>query len=232
MTVRKVALVVRGGWDGHQPVEATDLFIPYLRDHDYDVRVSDSPKIYADTGYMAEVDLIMQCMTMSTIEQEELTGLQAAVRAGTGLAGWHGGIADSYRNSSDYLHLIGGQFACHPGKRPDELTGEQSDNYVPYTIEMLPTAAEHPITAGISDFQLVTEQYWVLCDSYIDVLATTTQPVRPWDPWTRPVTSPAIWTRQWGHGRIFVTTAGHRVEILQDATVRTIIERGLLWASR
>ena len=89
-----------------------------------------------------------------------------------------------------------------------------------------PTAAEHPITAGISDFQLVTEQYWVLCDSYIDVLATTTQPVRPWDPWTRPVTSPAIWTRQWGHGRIFVTTAGHRVEILQDANVRTIIERG------
>ena len=97
---------------------------------------------------------------------------------------------------------------------------------------MLPGAAEHPITVGIDDFELVTEQYWVLNDSYLDVLATTTQAVRPWDPWTRPVVSPAIWTRQWGQGRIFVTTAGHRVEILQDPNVETIIRRGLLWASR
>jgi type 1 glutamine amidotransferase len=178
------------------------------------------------------VDLIMQCMTMSSIEPEEFEGLRTAVENGTGLAGWHGGIADSYRNTSDYLHLIGGQFACHPGKHPDERSGEQTDNYVPYTVNMLPAAANHPITRGISDFDLVTEQYWVLADDYIDVLATTTQKVREWDPWHREVTSPAIWTRQWGQGHIFVCTPGHRVEILQDTNVRTIIERGLLWASR
>jgi type 1 glutamine amidotransferase len=175
---------------------------------------------------------VMQCMTMSTIEKDEFWGLRAAVEAGTGLAGWHGGIADSYRNTSDYLHLIGGQFACHPGKHPDELIGEQSDNYVPYRVNMLPEAAQHPITEGISDFDLVTEQYWVLADSYIDVLATTTQKVREWDPWHRPVTSPAIWTRQWGRGKIFVSTPGHIVDVLQDENVNTIIKRGLLWASR
>ena len=232
MNDRKTALVVRGGWDGHQPVQATDLFLPFLTEHGYDIRVEDSPKVYADSGYMSGVDLILQCMTMSTIEADELAGLTAAVRSGTGLAGWHGGIADSYRNSSDYLHLIGGQFACHPGKHPSERTGEQPDNYVPYTINMLPAAADHPITQGIGDFDLVTEQYWVLADDYIDVLATTTQKVREWDPWQREVTSPAIWTRQWGSGRIFVSTPGHRVEILEDENVRTIIERGLLWASR
>ena len=124
------------------------------------------------------MDLIVQCMTMSTIERDEFDGLRAAVEAGTGLAGWHGGIADSYRNTSDYLHLIGGQFACHPGKHPAERIGEQSDNYVRYRVNMLPAAADHPITAGIGDFDLVTEQYWVLTDDYIDVLATTTQPVR------------------------------------------------------
>jgi type 1 glutamine amidotransferase len=232
MAAGKKALVVRGGWDRHQPVEATDLFIPALRARGYDVRIEDSPKIYADADFMKQVDLILQCMTMSSIEREELAGLRAAVNAGTGLAGWHGGIADSYRNSSDYLHLIGGQFACHPGKDPDTLTGGEADNFLPYTINMLPGAASHPITAGISDFELTTEQYWVLADSYIDVLATTTQSVRPWDPWTRPVVSPAIWTRQWGAGRIFVITAGHSVEILRDSNVTTIIERGLLWASR
>ncbi|PTT67997.1 hypothetical protein DBR22_07545 [Arthrobacter sp. HMWF013] len=232
MKTTKTALVVRGGWDGHQPVEATELFIPHLKEHGYDVRVEESPKIYADAGYLAGVDLIMQCVTMSTIEKDELQGLRTAVENGTGLAGWHGGIADSYRNSADYLHLIGGQFACHPGKHPDERTGERSDNYVPYTVNMLPAAADHPITRGISDFGLVTEQYWVLTDSYSDVLATTTQQAREWDPWHREVTSPAIWTRQWGKGRIFVCTPGHQTDVLKDNNVRTIIERGLLWASR
>jgi type 1 glutamine amidotransferase len=232
MTDPKTALVVRGGWFGHQPVEATDLFIPHLEENGYSVRVEDSPKVYADADYMAGVDLVMQCMTMSTIEKDEFEGLRAAVEAGTGMAGWHGGIADSYRNTADYLHLIGGQFACHPGKHPDERIGEQSDNYVPYTVNLLPAAADHPITTGLSDFELVTEQYWVLNDSYIDVLATTTQQVREWDPWHRPVTSPAIWTRQWGQGKIFVATPGHNVDVLQNETVSTIIKRGLLWASR
>lgn len=228
----RTALIVRGGWDGHQPVEATELFIPFLEANGFTVRVEESPAIYADAGYMGSVDLVVQANTMSTIEKEEFEGLRAAVEAGTGLAGWHGGIADSYRNTSDYLQLIGGQFASHPGKAPDERIGEQSDNYVPHMIRMTDAGAEHPITAGIADFELTTEQYWVLHDDYIDVLATTTQAVRPWDPWTREVTSPAIWTRQWGAGRIFVSTPGHRVEVLENPSVRTIIERGLLWASR
>jgi len=228
----KKALVVRGGWDGHQPVEATELFIPFLLENGFEVRVEESSAVYADDDYLRTVDLIVQANTMTSIEGPEFLGLRAAIERGTGLAGWHGGIADSYRNNSDYLQLIGGQFASHPGKHPDERTGEQSDNYVPHVIQMTAAAAEHPITQGITDFELVTEQYWVLHDDYNDVLATTTQAVRSWDPWTRPVTSPAIWTRQWGAGRIFVSTPGHRVEILQNPNVKTIIERGLLWASR
>jgi uncharacterized protein len=225
--------VVRGGWEGHAPVAATDLFIPHLQKHGYRVRVEDSQAPYADAELMATLDLVVQCFTQGTIEPEELTGLEAAVSAGTGLVGWHGGIADSYRSSSDYLHLIGGQFACHPGKHPDErVPGAQANNYVPYRVNMLPQAANHPITAGIGDFDLVTEQYWVLSDSYNDVLATTTQKVRAWDPWHREVTSPAIWTRLWGQGKIFVTTPGHSLDILEHPIVRTIIERGMLWASR
>ena len=228
----KTALVVRGGWEGHRPVEATDMFIPHLERNGYAVRVEGSPAVYADRQYMAGVDLVMQCVTMSTIERAEIDGLRAAVEAGTGLAGWHGGIADSYRATSDYLHLIGGQFGCHPGKHPAERTGDQSDNYVPHRVTMLPAAAEHPITAGITDFDLVTEQYWVLADDYIDVLATTTQARREWDPWHREVVSPALWTRRWGAGRVFVATPGHSLDVLEEPSVRTIIERGLLWASR
>jgi uncharacterized protein len=233
MTTARSALIVRGGWYGHQPVEATDLFIPYLEEQGFAVRVADSPAPYADAALMADVDLIVQCMTMSTIQPAEIAGLVAAVEAGTGLAGWHGGIADSYRASADYLQLIGGQFAAHAARMPPgERTGEQSDNYVDHRIVITPAGADHPITAGSADFDLVTEQYWVLTDDYIDVLATTTTAVRPWGAWNRPITAPAVWTRQWGRGRVFVATPGHRVEVLSDPNVRRIVERGLLWAAR
>jgi type 1 glutamine amidotransferase len=229
----KHALIVRGGWDGHQPVETTDAFLPFLAEHGYEVQVEDETTVYTDPGYMAGVDVVIQTNTMSTIAADELRGLIAAVKNGAGLAGWHGGIADSYRSSSDYLQLIGGQFACHPAKAvPDELAGEAADNFVRHTIDIVPERADHPIVAGITDFELTTEQYWVLSDDYNDVLATTTLAARDFDPWHRPVTCPAIWTRLWGEGRVFVSTPGHDLATVSNPNVRTIIERGILWASR
>ena len=226
------ALVVRGGWDGHQPEAATDLFIPFLREQGYEVRVETDNEVYADAETMAGTDLVLQCVTMSQISGPALTGLRAAVEAGTGLAGWHGGIADSYRASSDYLQLVGGQFATHPGKEPHLRVGDGSDNFLRHTIELTDLGREHPVTAGLADVELETEQYWVLHDDLIDVLATTTHPAPEWHPWHRPVTSPAVWTRQWGAGRVFVATPGHSVDVLEHPKVRTIVERGLLWASR
>jgi type 1 glutamine amidotransferase len=226
------ALIVRGGWEGHAPVEATDMFVPYLRDNGFTVRIEESTSVYADAEALAATDLIVQCVTMSQIEHPELVGLRAAVTAGTGLVGWHGGIADSFRASSDYLQLIGGQFATHPSKEPGQCGGGQEDNYLTHTIEMTELGREHPITSGIEDFELLTEQYWVLHDDLIDVLATTTHPTQTWHPWHRPITSPAVWTRLWGAGRIMVATPGHSVDILRNDNVRTIIERGMLWATR
>lgn len=228
----KQALVVRGGWDGHQPIETTDIFIPFLEQNGFKVRIENSPAIYADAEFMACVDLIQQTNTMNTIEKEEFAGLQEAIVNGTGFGGWHGGIVDSYRNSSDYLQMLGGQFASHPGKLPEERIDGQSDNFVPFTVNMTDLGRAHPITSDLSDFDLVTEQYWILHDDYNDVLATTTQKVRSGDPWSREITSPAIWTRNWGKGKIFVTTCGHNLEVVLDKNVRTVIERGLLWASR
>jgi type 1 glutamine amidotransferase len=214
------ALVVRGGWDGHDPIRTTDSFVPFLKDSGYEVVLSETLDSYLDEGLMARADLVLQCWTMGTITKEQLAALTAAVRAGTGFGGWHGGIADAFRASPDYLHMVGGQFACHPR------------NFVDYTVEVVPDRAEHPIVAGFSGVALNTEQYWVLADAHSDVLATTTLPALPGDPWDAPVVSPAVWTRTWGAGRVFVCTVGHRQEDLDVPEVRTIIERGLTWASR
>ena len=226
------ALVVRGGWDGHQPVETTELFIPFLRANGYNVRIENDASVYADADYMAGVDLVLHCTTMDTAASAEIQGLRTAVAAGTGLAGWHGGIADSYRNSAEFLQLVGGQFVAHPGRPAHERRGDGRDGFARYTVDMAPAAAEHPVTAGIDSFELDTEQNWVLGADYNDVLATTTLAAKDGDPWNRPVTCPAIWTRSWGLGKVFVATPGHTVEDLNNPKLKTIIERGLLWASR
>lgn len=217
---RRTALVVRGGWVGHQPVEATDSFLPFLRGSGFETIVRDSLDCYADAALMRRADLIVQCWTQGTIEPAQLRGLTAAIEAGTGFAGWHGGIVDSFRDSTDYMHLVGGQFACHPR------------GFVDYTVEVVPDKAAHPIVAGIPSITVHTEQYWVLTDAYNEVLATTTHPSLPGDPWAAPVTAPAVWTRNWGSGRIAICTVGHKMEDLNLPAIRAIIERSMTWATR
>ena len=212
------ALVVRGGWEGHAPVEATDRFVPFLDENGFDVTVEDSLEAYADTELMASTDLIVQCWTMGDILAEELLGLRRAVEAGTGFAGWHGGVVDSFRMATDYLQMIGGQFAAHPG------------DFVDHTVTI--TRPDHPITAGLSDFSLHSEQYWLLTDPLNEVLATTTIAPADGGPWSEPLTTPAVWTRPWGRGRVFICAPGHFLADLEHHEVRTIIERGMLWAAR
>jgi type 1 glutamine amidotransferase len=215
------ALIVRGGWEGHQPVEATQRFIPFLEEHGFAVEVHDTPEVYADADRLAATDLVVQCYTQGEATDEQVQGLSSAVLAGTGLAGWHGGICDSFRGSPDYLHLTGGQWAAHPG------------GFVEHDVEVVPGRADHELVAGLSPrWSLDTEQYWVLTDELNDVLATTTFGVRDDTPWREPLTCPAVWTRRWGQGKVFVSTIGHKLEDLDHPDVRTLTERGLVWASR
>jgi type 1 glutamine amidotransferase len=214
------ALVVRGGWEGHSPVEATELFIPFLADSGFAVEIHDGPEAYDDADLLAATDLVLQCYTQGVATDRQVLNLSDAVRAGTGLAGWHGGVVDSFRGSPDYLHLTGGQWAAHPG------------GFVDYEVEVVPERAGHPIVAGLDRWKHHTEQYWCLTDDLNDVLATTRFEVARDTPWRDDFVAPAVWTRQWGQGRIFVSTIGHKLEDLEVPEVRTLTERGLLWASR
>jgi type 1 glutamine amidotransferase len=214
------ALVVRGGWEGHDPFATTELFTPFLKDSGFDVMLSDTLDAYCDEATMREVDLIVQCWTMGHLSAQQLAGLEASVRAGAGFAGWHGGIVDSFRDSAGYLQMTGGQFVAHPG------------NMVDYEVEILPEKSGHEIVRGLPNFSLHTEQYWVLGDQLNDVLATTRFSASDVTPWAEQFVVPAVWTRTWGEGSVFVCTVGHRTADLEVPEVRTIVERGLLWASR
>ncbi|MFE2993009.1 ThuA domain-containing protein [Streptomyces sp. NPDC059262] len=221
MTSVKQALVVRGGWDGHIPVAATDRYVAALRADDYTVTVSGTLDSYLDEDLLAAMDLVVQCWTMGEITGAQAEGLSQAVRAGTGLAGWHGGIVDAFRAETRYQLMTGGQFVYHPRE------------FTTYEVRPVPEKADHPVLAGgIKPFTVTTEQYYLHVDPAIEVLAVTEYGPDPDRPELLGTTMPVTWTKRWGAGRVFVTTLGHNLADLEVPEVDAMIRKGMAWASR
>ncbi|MBZ0288989.1 MAG: ThuA domain-containing protein [Anaerolineae bacterium] len=205
----KKALIVYGGWDGHAPNEVAHILGGLLQKNDFDVTYSDTLDAYKDLN-LNDFDLISPNWTMGTITDEQLKPLLEAVKGGVGLAGLHGGMCDSFRNATEYQFMTGGQWVAHPGNDGVE--------YMVY-IDGVPS----PITAGIADFQVKSEQYYMHVDPGNTVLATTH---------FGEVKVPVAWTKMWGKGRVFYCSLGHQPNIVQMPQTLTIMERGMLWAAR
>ncbi|MCQ4206427.1 ThuA domain-containing protein [Streptomyces longispororuber] len=216
----KRALVVRGGWEGHAPVAATDRFATALKEDGYEVTVSDTLDSYLDASLLAATDLVVQCWTMGDITAPQLEGLSQAVRAGTGLAGWHGGIVDAFRTETRYHLMTGGQFVHH------------AREFSTFEVTPVPGKEDHPAVAGINAFTVTTEQYYVHVDPAIEVLATSPYAADPDHPELLGTVVPVTWTRNWGAGRVFVTTLGHGVADLDVPETHAMIRKGMTWATR
>jgi type 1 glutamine amidotransferase len=213
----KKALVVWGGWDGHEPKQCVDVFIPFLKKEGFDVVVSDNMKPYEDKALMDSLSLVVPCWTMGQISGEQEKGLLEAVKAGVGIAGWHGGMCDSFRNNTGYQWMTGGQFVDHPGGGID------------YTITV--TDPTDPITAGIKDFKIHSEQYYMHVDPGNVVLATSAFDASRCD-WIGGTVMPVVWKRMWGKGKVFYASFGHVAKDFDIPEARTIVQRGMLWAAR
>ena len=216
-TMARKALIVQGGWEGHQPGECAEIWTPVLEGEGFEVTVSPALDSYRDAKAMAELSLIVPIWTMGAIEPEQLQGLLDAVAGGVGLAGWHGGMADSFRDSPSYQFLVGGQFIAHP------------DGIKEYEVKIVRGA--DPIVRGIGDFAVRSEQYYMHVDPGNEVLATTTFDTVS-APWVNGTVMPVVWKRKWGKGRVFYSSLGHQAADFEAAEVREIQRRGMLWASR
>jgi type 1 glutamine amidotransferase len=213
----KHILIVYGGWEGHHPKACTEIYVPWLTSLGAQVTTSDTLGIYADSTFLSSVDLIIQTWTLGEITDDQLNGLLAAVRNGTGFAGWHGGIVDAFRGETAYHLMTGGQFLAHPG------------DIIRHTIDI--TAPDDPIVRGIEDFEITTEQYYVMVNPNVEVLATTTFNGAHL-PWIEGHKMPVIWKHHYGKGRVYVNTIGHRIEDHSVLEFVTTLRRGFDWACR
>jgi len=215
--VQPKALMVWGGWEGHEPKQCIDIFTPFLRSQGFDLVVSDTLDSYLDRDLMMSRNLIVQCFTMSQITGEQEKGLLEAVRSGIGIAGWHGGLADSFRQNTEYQFMVGGQWVAHPG------------GVIDYRVNV--TNHNDPITSGIRDFNMHSEQYYMHVDPINEVLATTMFSGQ-YAPWIKGVVMPVIWKKMYGKGRVFYTSLGHVAADFDVPEAREIVKRGMLWAAR
>ena len=213
----KKSLMVWGGWEGHEPRQCVALFAPLMEAAGYSVEISDSLDVYLDADRMRQYAVITQVYTMSTITPEQEKGLLTALENGVGFAGWHGGMADAFRNNTQYQFMVGGQWVAHPG------------NIIDYTVHI--TERNDPITAGIADFVMHSEQYYMHVDPSNVVLATTTFGGQHCS-WIDGTVMPVVWKRRWGAGRIFYASVGHVAADFEVPEAKEIVRRGLLWAAR
>ena len=216
----KKALIFRGGWEGHEPRLVSERFAKILERLGIRAEIFDGVECLADPEGLMEYDLIVPCVTMGELPRAYEKNVSAAVARGVGLAGCHGGMCDAFRTSTEWQFITGGQWVAHPG-----------NDGVTYTVNICD--GDNPITEGIADFEVCSEQYYLHVDPAIEVLATTRFPNVD-GPYAvnKPVDMPVAWTKYWGLGRVFYCSLGHHDDVFAKApSAELLMERGMRWAA-
>jgi len=212
----KQALIVWGGWAGHEPEACASVVTGMLEQDGFKVVCENSTEAFADPA-LKDFNLIVPIITMSTIEKEELNNLSDAVQSGVGLAGFHGQMGDTFRGEPKYQFMVGGQWVAHPG------------NIIDYTITI--ARPDDSLMQGIGDFAYHSEQYYMHVDPSNEVLATTTFGGQHLG-WIEGTVMPVVWKRRYGKGRVFYSALGHVAKEFEVPQMATILRRGLNWAAR
>ena len=215
------ALIVQGGWDGHEPVQVSERFGSVLKKEGFKVEISDTLDSLLDTEYLQSLHLLVPAWTMGEITAEQCKSASLAVASGVGLAGCHGGMCDSFRQDVNWQFMTGGQWVAHPG-----------NDGTPYVVNI--SSVSNPITENLQDFSVRSEQYYVHVDPAVEVLATTQfpNPAAKGFHMTNPITAvPVIWTKRWGHGRVFYNALGHHNDVFDAYEPLELMRRGFLWAA-
>ena len=217
----KKALIFRGGWDGHHPIETSDIIAGKLRAAGVAVDVHDTKECLLDPDLKTKYSLIVPVWTMGEITAGQCQAVCKVVESGTGMAGCHGGMCDAFRASPEWQFMTGGQWVAHPG-----------DAGVTYTVEI--TDQSHPVTAGLGDFTVTSEQYYLHTDPGNHVLAVTRFPHKDFaGPHSgNPCKVPQVWVKSFGLGRVFYSALGHVPADIASGPSKEMLRRGCVWAAR
>lgn len=218
--IMKKALIFYGGWDGHEPEKVSARFKRILEKNGFEVECQPGLECLADRNKLVTYDLIVPCFTGGVLPREYEANVSFAVGQGVGMAGCHGGMCDSFRNSTEWQFITGGQWVSHPG-----------GDGVNYKVNI--HRGTSPIIEGIEDFDVTSEHYYLHVDPSVEVLASTRFPlVNFYHAANKPIAMPVVWTKYWGVGRVFYCSLGHHDDVFDNSpSAEVLMERGMLWAA-
>ena len=220
MSDKKKALIVQGGWDGHEPQLVSARFKRILEEEGLEVELYDDlTQAFGDPEKLMGLHLIIPVWTGGKLDGDLCRNVSEAVASGVGLAGNHGGMCDAFRENTEWQFMTGGNWVSHPGGICD------------YTVEVIRNSSS-PIVEGIEDFTVHSEQYYLHVDPAVDVLATTRFPNVPFYHLSnKSCDMPVVWTKKWGHGRVFYSSLGHTDNVFDNSPASEVLmRRGFLWA--
>ncbi len=212
----KRVLFVWGGWMGHEPDKCAEIFVPWMESEGARVTVTQTLDSYTDYNLAEDFDLIIQIFTMASITREQESALLEAIKSGVGIAGWHGGLGDAFRDNVAYQFMVGGQWVAHPG------------GIIEYAVNIVDH--EDPVTQGLNDFRMHSEQYYMHVDPNVKVLATTTF-TGEHASWIEGAVMPVVWKKMYGKGRVFYSSLGHVASDFDVPEALEIMKRGIRWAA-
>lgn len=240
--MKKCALLLCGGWEGHDPQGLGRLFGDILLDNDFEVYTEKDFGCFADPAYLSQFNLFVPCWSYlrgCTLEDAEAIHIADAVNAGMGIASCHGSMLDSFRENIIWQFLTGAQWVSHPSHPfyHSSPVGDPPEGIfnVDYAVKI--EDKQSPITRGLKDFRICTEQYYLHTDPSIHVLASTEflahdGETAPYLASGSPIRMPIAYTRRWGKGRIFANAIGHNSDVFRHCSqALEIMRRGLLWAA-
>jgi len=218
--MKRRALILCGGWEGHEPQLVAGRFKGFLETENFEVSVEQTVSVLKDKARLFELDLFIPIWTMyDVVEDSFFEPLVEAVASGLGIAGCHGGMCDAFRNNVIWQFVTGANWIAHPG-----------NDGTRYRIDI--KSKSSPITDGIGDFDVVSEQYYLHVDPSNEVLATTRFPVaKGYYSANGEFDMPQVWTRKWGHGRVFYNALGHHNDVFDNPPVWELMKRGMVWAA-
>ena len=138
------------------------------------------------------------------------TGLLRFIKEGGGFFGLHTAAA-SFRESEGYHGMLNGFFNGH-------------SPYMDFTVTV--SDAAHPITEGISDFNVTDELYYLKHDA-----SASHHLMQAYDE-TKDETHVMAFHHTYGAGRVFYFALGHDMAVLENPSFQAVIRRGALWVGR
>lgn len=212
----KKAIIVWGGWQGHEPEQCAHIVGDLLREDGFAVEITGDLGIFG-SPLLAQADLLVPVITGEKLEKAHADALLDAVRGGLGLGGHHGALATSFKESWPFRYVSGVTWVAHPG------------NIIDFRVAV--TRQDDPVMEDIPDFDYHSEQYYLHYDPTVEILATTTF-TGAYDSAARNVVMPVVFKRHFGAGRVFYSALGHVAAEFDHPYMPLILRRGLAWAAR